>query len=79
MTTNNYLRSTDLFLASTVSLYYPLDSIDMTNPKRSEFVFKRDEGLDKLVEAYWRRELKIEPQTLFTQLKFMKSRLYSDR
>ncbi|HLL60640.1 MAG TPA: DUF5659 domain-containing protein [Candidatus Nitrosocosmicus sp.] len=75
---NNYYSTSDLALAATISLFYPLESIDKTNPHKAEFLFKRDASLDQLIESYWRRELKVEPQTFFTQLKFIKNRLYSD-
>lgn len=73
----NIYRTFDLALASTLSLWYPLEGIDKTNLHRSEFLFRRDDSLDKLIEAYWKRELKVEPQAFFAQLKFIKSRLYS--
>ena len=75
--TENYYSTSDLSLATSISLFYPLDSIDKKNPYKAEFLFKRDDSLDKLIEAYWKRELKIEPQAFFAQLKFIKSRLYS--
>ncbi len=75
--TENYYSTSDLSLATSISLFYPLESIDKKNPYKAEFLFKRDDSLDKLIEAYWKRELKVEPQAFFAQLKFIKSRLYS--
>lgn len=79
LSTNDYYSTSDLALATVISLSYPIEVIDRTNPTKAEFLFKRDEGLDKLVESYWRRELKIEPQAYFNQLKAIKARLYSER
>lgn len=68
--------TSDLALATVISLFYPLDVVDKTNPHKALFVFKRDDKLDDVIEAYWRRELKIEPQSFFQQLRFLKTRLY---
>jgi len=77
---NDYYFSTpDLALAVTVSWWYPIDSIDRTNPYKALFLFKKDENLDKLVEKFWKQELRIEPQAYFSQLKIIKSRLYGQR
>lgn len=76
MNMNLIYSTTDLFLATTISLYFPLDSVDKTNPHKSIFNFRRTDDLDKIIEMYWRRELKIEPQSVLNQLKTIKSRLY---
>jgi len=75
----DYYATSDLSLATTISLWYPIDTIDRTNPRKATFLFKRDEKLDELLESYWRRELKIEPQAYFNQLKAVKARLYGER
>jgi len=71
----DFYQSSDLALVCTISLWYPIDTIDRTNPRKATFLFKRDEKLDELLESYWRRELKIEPQAYFNQLKAIKARL----
>jgi len=75
---NNYYSTSDLALATALSLWFPLETIDKTNPHKAIFLFKRNEELDRLLEAFWRRELKVEPQAYFNQLKLIKSRLYSE-
>jgi len=74
---SDYFATSDLSLATTLSLWYPIDSIDKSVP-RAQFLFKRDQALDKLVESYWRGELRIEPQAYASQLKIIKTRLYSN-
>lgn len=74
--TINIFSTTDLSLATVLSLFYPLDSIDKANRQKSIFLFKREDGFDELITSYWRRELKVEPQALLSQLKAIKSRLY---
>ena len=75
----DYFSTSDLNLATTISLWYPIDIIDHTNPRKATFLFKKNENLDELLESYWRRELKIEPQAYFNQLKAVKARLYGER
>lgn len=78
MNTDSHFQSADLSLVTTISLFFPVDSVDKTNPRKSVFLFKREHGLDDLIEAYWRKELKIEPQALLSQLKSIKTRLYEN-
>lgn len=75
---NDYYATSDLALSTAISLYFPLDTVDRTNPHKAQFLFKRSEQLDQIIESYWRGELKVEPQTYFNQLKSIKTRLYSD-
>lgn len=76
---NDFYKTSDLALTTAISLYYPLEAIDRQNPTKAEFIFKRDESLDKLIEGYWRGELMVNPQTYFNQLKIIKARLYGER
>jgi len=75
----DYYSTSDLSCATTLSLWYPIEAIDRTNPHKATFLFKRVESLDELLKSYWKRELKIEPQAYFSQLKSVKARLYSER
>jgi len=76
---NDYYSTADLSLATTLALYHPIDSIDRQNPHKAQFMFKRSEQLDQLIEAYWKGELKVNPATYFQQLKTIKARLYEER
>lgn len=69
-------KTADLALATIISLSYPIEAIDRQNPRKSIFLFKLEEGLNALIESYWRGEIKVEPQLLFAQLRAVKSRLY---
>lgn len=75
---NDFFETADISLATAISLWYPLDLIDRTNPSKALFVFKRDSELNKLIESYWKQELRIEPQIYFQALKTIKSRLYGE-
>ncbi|MBI2085722.1 hypothetical protein HYT74_00105 [Candidatus Daviesbacteria bacterium] len=73
-----FYSTSDLAMATAISLWFPIDAIDRQDPRKASFRFKRDEKFDKLLEAYWKRELKIEPQEYFNQLKAIKARLYAN-
>lgn len=77
MIENYYYKTSDLALATTLSLKYPISSIDKTNLSRSEFLFENSKTLCDFVNKYWNGELRIEPQKFFNQLKVIKTRLYS--
>ena len=51
---NDTYRSHDLALVTTISLTYQIQAIDRQNPRKAEFLFVREEGLDQLIEKYWR-------------------------
>lgn len=72
------IRTADLALAAAISLFYPVEAIDRQNPKKAQFIFKRNEDLDALIESYWRGELTVEPQAYFNQLRVIKARLYGE-
>lgn len=73
-------QTQDLALATTISVYFPLEGVEkLPNSQKSVFFFKRSPELEQLVEAYWKRELKIEPQLYFAQLRLVKARLYETR
>jgi len=73
---NRKFSTVDLALATAISLFYPLETIDRENPRKAQFVFKRDTGLDELITSYWRRELRCEPQAYFDAMRAIKGRLY---
>lgn len=74
--TDEHFSSSDLALVTTLSLFFPIETIDQVRPNKSFFLFRRQEHLNKLIEQYWRGEIRVEPQAYFTQLKRIKARLY---
>ena len=78
VTTNLYLTS-DLALATTLNMSFPLEDIDRSNPKRAVFVFRRSVELEKIVDDFFKNEIKVSPQIYFNQLRDIKARLYSER
>lgn len=63
--------------ASLVSLGYTLWDIEKTDPKKSQFIFKRDEHIDKMIDKYWDGTLTLSARSLFDNQKMLKNRLYS--
>lgn len=77
---NDYYSTSDLALATALSLFHPVDSIDRQNPHKAIFLFKRTgTEIDQLIETYWKGELKVNPAAYFQQLKIIKARLYEGR
>ncbi len=74
---NDFFKTTDLALATAISLFYPLEAIERGG-RKAQFIFRRDAGLDDLIQSYWRRELTVEPQAYFDALRAIKGRLYDD-
>lgn len=73
---NNLYRTTDLALTAALSLSYPLQLIDKQNPRKAQFTFVCEHGLDEMVRGYWHGDLKVEPQAYFNALRAIKARLY---
>ena len=74
---NNLYSTSDLALAAAISLYYPVITINKSNPKKVIFIFRKDRNLDLLVERYWKGDLKIEVKQYFSNLKLLKNRIYN--
>ena len=75
---NDIFKSSDLSLVAAISLFYPISSIDKSNPKKVIFIFKKDKDFDLVIQKYWRGELKSEVQKYFQNLKTLKNRIYDD-
>jgi len=75
MNTTNLFTTSDLALATTISLSFPIKIIDRTDSNRVEFIFDNSTELSKLIEAFWKNELSIEPKQFFNQLRILKARI----
>lgn len=72
----DYFSTQDIYTATVLSLFFPIDSFDFSDPKKILFLWKRDQALDDVLEAYYRKELKLEPQAVLHQYKDLRTRLY---
>lgn len=70
-------RVSDLGLACVLSLYFPIISVDKSNPRKIFFNFNKSKDLDLIIEKYWSGGLKVEPKHYFSNLKILKTRIYS--
>jgi len=72
-----YLTS-DLSLAATLSLFFPLVEIDKSNGRKAVFLFRKSAELEELVESYFQNAIKVVPRAYYNQLRDIKARLYSN-
>lgn len=70
-------KTSDLALAATLSLRFPIRTIDRGNPGKVIFLFELTDELDVFVNRFWRNEVSVEPQAFFNQLKNIKTRIYA--
>lgn len=64
---------------SLVCLGFPIDHIDRSSSQeRVKFNFAQSEELNEAIQAFWRKEVKIEPLLFCSTQKFLKSRIYSN-
>ena len=76
---NEFLKSSDLSLIATLQLYdYPINAMDRSNPDKIIFIIKRDAEIEDLIQAFWTRQLRVEPIAFFESLKLTKSRIYQN-
>lgn len=74
----NHYETTDLTLTTVlVCQGYPIDSIDKHDPRKAIFFFRREEGLEQVIEGYWTKVLRIEPSVFATTQRMIKQRLYN--
>lgn len=74
-----YLSTFDLgAAASLVSAGFELVSLDKTNPRKVQFIFRRELGIEKVVDDYWSDRLEVKARTLFDNVKMLKNRIYSE-
>ena len=74
----NSYKTSDLTLAATLSLHFPIVLIDKSSSRKVFFVFYRSPELDQYIERFWRSEITIEPQVFANQVKSLKTRIYSE-
>ncbi|MGV8018291.1 MAG: DUF5659 domain-containing protein [Ignavibacteria bacterium] len=63
--------------ASLFTLGYTMLEVDNQSPKKSRFIFRRDEHIDNMIAQYWDNKLTLPARSLFENLKMLKNRLYS--
>ncbi len=75
----NYLHTFDLgAAASLVTAGFELISLDKNNPRKVQFIFRREIGIEKVVDEYWQDRLEVKARALFDNIKMLKNRIYSE-
>ena len=64
--------------ASLVTVGFELVSLDKTNPRKVQFIFRRAIGIEKVVDDYWADRLEIKARAFFDNVKMLKNRIYSE-
>lgn len=64
--------------AALVSSGFELVSLDKSNPRKVQFVFKREVGIEKVVDNYWTDRLEVKARAFFDNVKMLKNRIYSE-
>lgn len=74
-----FLSTFDLGAAvSLVSAGFELASLDKTNPRKVQFVFRREIGIKKVADDYWANRLEVKARAFFDNIKMLKNRIYSE-
>jgi hypothetical protein len=74
----DFFQTADLALATAISLSYPLEAINR-DERKAQFIFKRTAKFDDLIASYWRRELRVDPQSYYDAMRAIKGRLYESQ
>ncbi len=77
MVNKNLYKTNSLALAGVINIFLPMQEVDKSNPKESEFIFVDSEQLQGIVSSFWDRTLTVSPMEYFQSLKEVKTRLYS--
>lgn len=78
MRQEDYYRTSDMALAAVISLSHAIEEVDRQNPRKAQFIFRRTDDLDQVVDSYWKGQIQVEPQQFFNQLRVVKARLYGE-
>lgn len=74
----NEFSTFDLGLATVlITLGYELLELDRSNPKKVRFMFKREKNIEGVMGDYFNDKIKLPAQTLFSNQKNLKNRIYS--
>jgi hypothetical protein len=75
----NYFYTYDLGAsAALVHLGFELVSLDKENPKKVQFIFRRDPLIEEALREYWSDKLSVGARGFFDTIKMLKNRLYSE-
>lgn len=56
---------------------FELLTLDKSNPRKVLMVFRREDGIESVVDDYWSDRLEVKARTYFDTQKMLKNRIYS--
>ncbi|MEW6407784.1 MAG: DUF5659 domain-containing protein [Patescibacteria group bacterium] len=75
----NYFYTFDLGCsAALISAGFELVLLDKANPRKVQFIFRREVGIEKVVDDYWADRLEVKARAFFDNVKMLKNRIYSE-
>jgi len=76
---DNYFYTYDLGAsAALVHLGFELVSLDRENPRKVQFIFRRDPQIEDALREYWSDSLSVGARGFFDTIKMLKNRIYSE-
>jgi hypothetical protein len=75
------LFETSSFPLASYLIYLGFNLWGIKNDKRKRkkiFVFERNDNLEQVLETYWRKLARVEPESFWLAEKILKSRLYDE-
>lgn len=72
-------ETSDIIIASAIISVFGIhpEFLDRTNPSRIIFIFKKQRGFERFLEAYWKKELTVELTAFAAAQKFLKNQIYN--
>lgn len=64
--------------AALVCKKFQLVSLNKENPKKVQFIFLKEVGIEKTINDYWANTLEVRAREFFDAVKMIKNRLYSE-
>ncbi len=77
----SFFETSSLPLASAIICYgIPLDSITKIPDGKTVFIFNRTDypDLDQIIQEFWKKALRTEPNAFWEAIRFLKSRIYGE-
>lgn len=75
----SFYETQSLSLAATlICLGITLDSVTKDQEVKATFIFPQTKELNQAIELFWKRELKVEPNSFWEAQRFLKSRIYGE-
>ena len=64
--------------AALISAGFELVSLNKENPRKVQFIFHQEDGIDKIIDDYWTDKLQVNARTFFDNIKMLKNYIYSE-